>query len=301
MQITACRLCPRRCGADRTRERGFCGGGAGARVARAALHPWEEPCLSGTEGSGAVFFSGCPLRCRFCQNYEISEGNFGRDISVSRLADIFLELQRQGAHNINLVSPTPYVPWILEALDAAKPDLSVPVVYNTGGYESADTLRALDGRANVYLPDLKYKDDALAARYSDAPGYFGFASRAVLEMYRQTGPAVFDGRGLMRRGLLIRHLALPGAYRDSIAILEWIAANLPPEAIRVSLMSQYTPMRRSAGHPELDRRLTTFEYEKVTDAAAKLGLIGYVQRRESADAAFTPPFDLTGVDSTAAF
>jgi putative pyruvate formate lyase activating enzyme len=201
----------------------------------------EEPCLSGTAGSGAVFFSGCPLRCCYCQNRPVSAGNFGRDISVSRLADIFLELQRQGAHNINLGSPTPYVPWIVRAREAAGPALSVPIVYNTSGYENVETLRTLDGWVDVYLPDLKYRDDALAARYSEAAGYFEIASEAIVEMYRQTGPAVFDERGLMRRGLLIRHLVLPGAYRDSIAILEWIAANLPAEAIRVSLMTSIRP------------------------------------------------------------
>lgn len=295
MDIASCALCPRRCGADRTAGRGFCGGGPLPRVARAALHRWEEPCLSGTAGSGTVFFSGCPLRCRFCQNHDISEGNFGRDISVSRLSAIFLELQRQGAHNINLVSPTPYAPWIAEALEGAGNALRIPVVYNSGGYENVETLKMLEGRADIYLPDLKYLDEAAAVRYSSAPGYFDVAARAILEMYRQTGPAVFDARGVLQRGLVIRHLVLPGLYRDSIGILRWIAGNLPVRDIRVSLMSQYTPMHRSALYPEINRRLTTFEYEKVVDAAGELGLQGYTQRRSAARDAYTPPFDLTGV------
>lgn len=295
MQITACRLCPRRCGADRTRARGLCGGGAMVRVARAALHRWEEPCLSGTAGSGTVFFSGCPLRCCFCQNHTVSAGNFGRDISVSRLCRIFLELQDEGAHNINLVSPTPYVPWIIEALDIAGSDLTIPVVYNTGGYERTDTLRAMEGYADIYLPDMKYMDSAMSERYSSAPDYFEIASAAILEMYRQTGPVVMDGKGILQRGLIIRHLVLPGGYRDSLRILEWIADSFPVGDIFVSLMSQYTPMHESAAYPEINRRITTFEYQKVMDRAAELGIKGFTQQRSAAREEYTPPFDLTGV------
>lgn len=295
MRITACRLCPRRCGADRTRVRGYCGGGAAPRIARAALHFWEEPCLSGERGSGTVFFSGCPLRCCYCQNHAISAGNYGQDITPGRLSEIFLALAAQGAHNINLVSPTPHVPWIIEALGMAGGALSIPVVYNTGGYESVETLRALAGMVDVYLPDIKYRSGELSSRYSSAPDYFAHAARAVEEMARQTGPAVFDERGIMTHGVLIRHLAIPGCWRDSVAILRWIAENLPREGIRVSLMRQYTPMHESARFYEINRRLTTYEYQKITDTAAELGLLGYTQLPEAAGAQYVPSFDLTGV------
>ncbi|NLG36960.1 MAG: radical SAM protein [Clostridiales bacterium] len=295
MRITACRLCPRRCGADRTRERGFCGGGPAPRVARAALHFWEEPCLSGERGSGAVFFSGCPLRCCYCQNHAVSAGNFGQDITPERLSEIFLALEAQGAHNVNLVSPTPHVPWIIEALGMTAGALTIPVVYNTGGYESVETLRALAGMVGVYLPDIKYQSGELSGRYSSAPDYFTHTARAVEEMVRQTGPAVFDEQGIMTRGVLIRHLAIPGCWRDSVAILRWIAENLPRDGIRVSLMRQFTPMHESARFPEINRRLTTYEYEKITDTAAELGLLGYVQLPGAAGAQYVPTFDLTGV------
>jgi putative pyruvate formate lyase activating enzyme len=256
---------------------------------------WEEPCISGEKGSGAVFFSGCPLRCCFCQNHELSAGNFGKEISVNRLSEIFLELQEQGAHNINLVSPTQYVPWIIEALDISKPGLKIPVVYNTGGYDDADTLKMLDGYVDIYLPDFKYMDARLSERYSRAPDYFEIASKAVLEMYRQTGRAVLDENGLMRRGLLVRHLVIPSCYRDSLDILQWIYENLPPDDILVSVMSQYTPGFGNIKFKEIERRVTAFEYKRVAQRACALGFKGYVQGKGSANAGYRPPFSLEGV------
>lgn len=294
--IPHCTLCPRACGADRTRGRGLCGGGDTPRLARAALHHWEEPCISGERGSGTVFFSGCPLRCCFCQNGAISEGNFGADITTQRLADIFLQLQSQGAHNINLVTGTHYIPWIVEAVRLARPALTLPIVYNSGGYETVEALRLLAGTVDVYLPDLKYHSPALSARYSAAPDYFERASLAILEMYRQTGPAQLGPDGLLKKGLVVRHMVLPGQWRDSLAILDWLAANLPMEEVLMSLMCQYTPAHHWQDCPELGRRLSTYEYKKVTDHMLSLGILrGYEQERSSAKEEYTPPFALEGV------
>ncbi len=288
-----CQLCPRRCGADRRKSSGFCGGGSLVKVARAAPHFWEEPCISGKSGSGTVFFSGCPLSCCFCQNYEISRGNFGKEISVQRLAEIFQELEGQGVHNINLVSPTHWQPQILQALSLA--GLKLPVVWNSGGYESADTLKALEGHIAVFLPDLKFYSSERSSRYASAPDYFQQASLAILEMFRQTGPCVFDPDGMLQKGVIIRHLALPKGREDSKKLLGWIAGSFPPGAIRISLMSQYTPCIQKEGFPELKRRVSTFEYEDVVNYALSLGLVGYMQERSSAQAEYTPSFDLTGI------
>ncbi len=295
MDIRKCTLCPRKCGADRTAGGGYCKGGASVKVARAALHFWEEPPLSGENGSGTVFFSGCPLRCCFCQNHRISSENYGKEISVRRLSEIFLELQEQKAHNINLVSPTHYVPWIISALELVKNKLVIPVVYNTGGYETVETLRMLDGYIDIYLPDLKYFDSAAAGKYSSAPDYFKAASKAVLEMHRQVGKTVLGEDGMMRRGLLIRHLVLPGGRKDSAEIMEWIASNLPKDEVRLSLMSQYTPCFESARFREINRPVTTFEYRSVVDRAVSLGLSGFMQEKSAARDDFIPAFDLTGV------
>ena len=295
-----CALCPRQCGANREKEPGQCGGGALPKVARAALHHFEEPCLSGGEGgrgSGAVFFSGCPLGCVFCQNRAISAGNFGREISIERLAEIFTELEAAGALNINLVSPTHYAPQIRAALDMARP--GVRVVYNSGGYESAETLAVMKGAVDVYLPDIKYVDGALAGKYSGAPDYFARASEAVLEMARQVGRPVFDAAGMLQRGVMIRHLVLPGHVADSLRVLRWIGEHFAPGDVLLSIMSQYTPV---AGVPEeIGRRLRRREYARVADAAAKLGFDGYVQALSSAGEACIPQFDLTGVDAGLAF
>lgn len=295
--LKQCTFCPRRCGADRTVRPGACGAGENPRVARAALHFWEEPCLSGTRGSGTVFFSGCPLRCCYCQNHAISAGNGGRDVTVERLADIFLELQAQGAHNVNLVSPTHYTPQIAESLRMARAGgLSIPVVYNTGGYDGPGGLALMDGLVDVYLPDIKYACAERAARYSGAADYFAAASAAVLEMARQVGPAEFDDEGMLARGLMIRHLVLPGGTADSIAVLDWIAGNLDRESVVVSLMSQYTPCHRSAEYPEINRRLTTLEYNRVLAHYRRLGFrYGYCQKRSSVGGEYVPPFNGEGV------
>lgn len=297
MQIpTHCTLCPRRCGADRTRAQGVCGGGSRVKLARAALHFWEEPCISGTRGSGAVFFSGCALQCCYCQNYQISAGNFGREITTRRLADIFLSLQEQGAHNINLVTASAYLPWVCEALDLARPALALPIVYNTGGYETAEAVRALRGYVDVWLTDLKYHSAALAAAYSHAPDYFPVAAQALREMHRQAGPPVRDAEGILQSGVIVRHMALPGASADTEAVLHYLAEQLPRGSFLLSLMSQYTPFYKASEHKALRRRISTWEYRKAVNCAVSLGLTeGYMQEKSSAKEEYTPAFDLEGV------
>jgi len=262
-------------------------------VSRAFLHMWEEPCISGTRGSGAVFFSGCNLKCIFCQNHEISHGGRGKEITVGELAGIFLSLKDKGAHNINLVTPTHFIPSILAALDIARRNrgLDIPVVYNTNAYESLDSLKLLEGAVEVYLPDLKYVDSESSREYSGAGDYFKNASKAILEMYRQVGYPVFDKDGIIQKGLIIRHLVLPGHVDDSLRVLEWIAGNLS-QSIYVSLMSQFVPCYKAIGHPVLDRHITRHEYEKVTNKFVKLGLNGYVQERDSASEQYIPDFDI---------
>ena len=287
-----CTLCPRRCGAERTETEGhgFCGMPAGLRVARAALHLLEEPPLSGTRGSGTVFFSGCTLRCCYCQNREISAGDFGRAVTTGRLREIFEELIAQGAHNINLVTPTHFLPWLLPAL---APKLPVPVVYNCGGYESVETLRLLEGKADVYLPDLKYADAALAARLSAAPDYFPAATAAIREMFRQTGPYVMED-GLLKRGVMIRHLVLPGQLDNTRRCIDWVAQTFSPGQVLFSLMSQYTPQPGSEG--PLGRHVTAGEYRSAVDYMKNCGITdGFTQERTAAREEYTPPFDLTGV------
>ncbi len=292
---TPCLLCPRQCQADRdtAQSLGGCGVTAAPRVARAALHFGEEPCISGQNGSGTIFFSGCPLHCRFCQNYEISQTRFGKEISPARLADIFRELEEAGAHNINLVSGTQFVPAIRQAISLYKP--SVPIVYNSGGYERTETLKTLEGLIDVYLPDLKYADNALGSSLSGVPDYADRAGEAILEMARQTGPMQLDEHGLAQRGTMVRHLVLPGHTKNSLAVLDWLADHLPHGCF-VSLMFQYTPLRDIEGFPTLSRRLTRREREKVFQHLLARGLTeGYAQEAESASAVFIPSFDLTGV------
>lgn len=293
--MAVCELCPRRCGADRSVGRGVCGADDTLRVARAALHMWEEPCITGARGSGTVFFSGCPLRCVYCQNYEISRGIAGRAITVRRLADIFLELQSQGAHNINLVTPTHYVPQILAALELARAGgLSLPVVYNSGGYELPETLRSLRGFVDIYMPDFKYASPALAQAYSGAPDYPDVAKAALAEMVAQCGTARFDG-DVMTRGVLVRHLVLPGCTRDSKAILKYLRETYG-DSIYISIMRQFTPTPACRDYPELNRRLSRREYDAVVDYALSLGIEnGFTQEGAAAKESFIPPFDLTGV------
>ena len=290
--MDGCILCPRQCGVDRTERTGYCGSGSLPKVARAAKHHWEEPCISGTEGSGTVFFSGCTLGCVFCQNREISRGGTGREVTVEHLADIFQRLEGQGIHNLNLVTPTHFTPQILQALELANP--TVPVVMNCGGYERVETLRQWEGKVQVYLPDLKYFSPELSAKYSAAPDYFAVASKAIMEMHRQQPQLVWEG-DLLKSGLIIRHLVLPGCMKDSLQILDFLDNHLPKDSFLLSLMSQYTPTENCKQFPEINRRVTTYEYRKVADRAAELGFSGFAQDRRSAKEEYTPPFNLEGV------
>lgn len=295
-----CRLCPRDCGAKRANgEVGVCGQTDRIKAARAALHYWEEPCISGTAGSGAVFFSGCNLHCVYCQNRSISTGKAGKEITVERLSEIFLELQEKGAHNINLVTPGHFAPQIAEALSEAKgKGLSLPVVYNTGSYEYADTLRRLEGLVDIYLPDFKYMDAALGRRYSRAGDYSEIAKAAIAEMVRQTGEAVFEGgeeNGLLKRGTIVRHLVLPGFVEDSKAVIKYLYETYG-DIIYISIMNQFTPMPALADYPELNRKVTEDEYEEVVDYAISLGVeCGFIQEGETAKESFIPAFDGEGV------
>lgn len=296
MDAFSCAACPRRCGALRKPAQpsgGFCGMPAVFVVARAALHQWEEPCISGQHGSGTVFFSGCSLRCVYCQNQQISLGRYGALVTEENLLRMFDRLIEQGAHNLNLVNPTHYAPMLAKALK--KYCSPVPVIYNSGGYERVEMLKALEGLVDIYLPDLKYVDSAVSLRYSGAADYFDYASKAILEMSRQVGKAAFDKNGVMKKGLIVRHLILPRNTAQSIKALTWIRENLPEETL-VSLMCQYTPCGELENFPELQRRLTRREYEKVVDQMLELGLTGgYLQELSSAKEEYIPPFDLTGV------
>ena len=298
--MTKCYVCPHRCGVDRpesikdsTGTLGACHCGWLPIVARAGLHQWEEPCLSGTNGSGTVFFSGCSLHCCFCQNYEISCLNQGQEISISRLREIYQELIDQGAHNINLVTPTHFINSILASL--AQP-LPVPLVYNTSGYETLDNLRRLQGKVQIYLPDLKYSDNRLAVKYSHAPAYFTFATEAIMEMYRQTGPYQLGEDGLMKSGVIIRHLILPGCLDNSKRVIDWVAQTFKPGQVMFSLMHQYIPCGRAPEYPELNRKLTAGEYQEIEDYLFSTSIEdGFVQEEEAASSDFIPPFDGTGV------
>lgn len=294
--MSDCTLCPRNCHVNRLAgEIGFCGQTAGLTAARAALHFWEEPCISGTQGSGTVFLSGCNLRCVFCQNHNIALGKAGQHISSERLTDIFLELQAKGAHNINLVTPTHFAPQIAHALECAKQQgMSLPVVYNTGSYESVDTLQHLDGLIDIYMPDLKYFSSELSSTYSHAPDYFAKATAAIAEMYRQVGQSIFDG-ALMKRGMLVRHLLLPGQVKDSKKILRYLHETYGNH-IYISIMNQYTPLSHVAHIPELNRRVTEEEYRRVILFAERIGIVnGFIQGGEAAGESFIPEFDGEGV------
>ena len=291
-----CTLCPRACGADRTVSHGFCKESSVLRAARASLHMWEEPPLSGKTGSGTVFFSGCNLGCVFCQNHEIAHENKGKAISPERLAEIFLELQKKGAANINLVTAVHFVPHVIRALDIAKTNgLHIPVVYNSSGYEAVDTVKRLNGYIDVYLPDYKYRDSDLARRFSGAYDYPIVAEKAIEEMVSQIGDCVFDENGMMQRGVIVRHLVLPKHTDDSMAVLEYLH-NTYGDRIYISIMSQYTPVRKYEKYPELSRKLTTYEYEKVVKFAQKIGIKnGFLQSGEAAKESFIPSFDGIGI------
>lgn len=288
-----CRLCPRECGTDRLGgNKGYCGAGEKIKIAKAYLHRWEEPCLSGDWGSGTIFFSGCNLRCVFCQNYRISQEHHGREISIDQFVETCLSLQQQGAHNINLVSPTQYLIQIKEGLIATKErGLRIPVVYNSNGYEKTESLKLLEGLIDIYLPDLKYYEDQFALAYSGVADYFSFASRAIPEMYRQVGDPVFDDYGMMKKGLLVRHLILPGLKNDSKRLLKWAARHLPL-TVWYSLMGQYTPVYLAANHPELARTLTAVEYDEVIDYFGEQGMENaFIQELDSAGTQFIPDFE----------
>lgn len=297
--MAVCRDCPRRCGVERpdsfqtAGKMGICSMPFAPVVARAALHFGEEPCISGSRGSGTIFFSGCSLRCVFCQNYRISTENFGQEVSVFRLREIYDELIAQGAHNINLVNPTHFVRAIAQSL---KEPLPVPVIYNCGGYESVDSLRMLEGKVQIYLPDFKYVDNQLAIRYSGTADYFEQAGAAIREMVRQTGPYRLDQDGMLCSGVLIRHLILPGQIQNSKQVIDWISDCFPAGTVLFSLMSQYLPCGRAADFPEINRRLYQQEYDEVEEYLFQKGIEdGFLQELSSADHAYIPNFDLTGV------
>ena len=285
MDYSNCNLCPRTCGIDRSAgERGWCGAPDTALVAKAMLHKWEEPALAGNGGSGAVFFGGCTLGCRYCQNMAISDKPVGEKMDSAQLRRLFEELIRQGAENIDLVTPTHYLPTILPALS---PKLPVPVVYNCGGYERVETLRLLEGKVDIYLPDLKYADSALAKALSGAADYFPVATAAIREMVRQTGPVVWDGEKIAR-GTVIRHLILPGCVDNSLRVLDWIGENFAPGEVLVSLMRQYTPMGTLPA--PFDRKITDEEYDAVLSWMYLNDLEGFTQEADAADTAFIPDF-----------
>ncbi len=295
MEEMTCSLCPRNCRALRTDTRGLgaCRMPAAPVAARAALHHWEEPPISGSRGSGTIFFSGCSLGCVFCQNRKISHQDFGEGITLERLREICGELISQGAHNLNFVNPTHYAHILGELLERCRP--TVPVVFNTGGYDKVDTLRTLEGKVDIYLPDLKYLDGATAGRYSKAPDYPETAQAAIREMVRQTGPCQFDGNGLLLKGTVIRHLILPGQVGQAKAVMDWIAREFPGGTALFSLMSQYTPWGDLKNCPEINRRLRPSEIRAAREYMENLGLAGFTQERTSAREEYTPPFDLTGV------
>ena len=290
-----CSLCPRNCRALRTEREGtgYCRMPEAPVLARAALHHWEEPPISGTLGSGTVFFSGCSLGCVFCQNETISHQNFGKAVTLDRLQAICEELIAQGAHNLNFVNPTHYAHVIAALLEDYRP--AVPVVWNSGGYDKVATLRGLEGKVDVYLPDLKYLDSATAQRYSTADGYPETATAAIREMVRQTGPCRFDENGLLFQGTIIRHLILPGQVNQAKLVMDWVAGAFEPETVLFSLMSQYTPWGDLSAVPELNRRLRPGEMRAAQEYMQNLGLDGFSQERTSAKEEYTPPFDLTGI------
>ncbi len=294
LTINECTACPRSCKAYRGAHEGegFCRAGMLPKIARIAPHYWEEPCISGKNGSGTVFFSGCTLRCVYCQNYEISARGFGKETPPRELAESYQRLEEQGVHNINLVSASHYIDAVLESFSIYKP--RVPVVYNCSGYESVESLRRLKGYVDIYLPDFKYADDEKAVRYSSAPGYRETALSAVKEMVRQTGKTCFDDSGMLQGGVLVRHLVLPMNTKNSIAVLELLAKEFGDE-ILVSLMAQYVPCGQAKRFPEINRKITAREFQKVSNRLFELGLDGFVQERKAADKGYIPDFDLTGV------
>ena len=297
--MNGCTLCPRNCDVIRKTTQdapgslGYCGMPLTPYLARAAVHAWEEPCISGVRGSGTVFFSGCSLKCCYCQNYEISATRLGKPVSLSRLREIYFELIQQGVHNINLVNPTHYLDAVLDSLALPLP---VPVVYNSSGYEKVSSLERLAGKVQIYLPDFKYAQDHLGRAYSSAKDYPNIAAAAIKEMYRQTGDYIMDSEGILQRGVIIRHLVLPGQLDNSRRVIDWVAQHFQPGQVLFSLMFQYTPCGDLSSHPELTRRLTERECNRMEDYLMQSGIVdGFIQSREAASERYIPAFDFTGV------
>lgn len=293
-ELEKCNICPQKCGVNRIKYNGKCGAGKNVKIALASLHYFEEPCISGKNGSGTVFFSNCNLKCVYCQNYKISEKGFGKDISISHLADIFLSQQEKSANNINLVTPTMYVPHIISAIKIAKSKgLSIPIIYNSSGYESVDTIKSLSGYIDVYLPDFKYYFSDIAKRYSNVDNYFEVASSAILEMYKQVGDPVFDENGIIKRGMIIRHMILPNNVENSKMVLKWINDNLSNK-IYISIMAQYFPTYKACEYPEINRKITAEELDLVWDYASSLGFEnGFIQELGEHEEEYVPDFDLS--------
>lgn len=293
-----CTLCPKQCVKNREEGQvGFCQAPGEAKVALATPYFWEEPCICGSRGTGAIFFSCCNMKCIFCQNSTISHGGFGKEVTSTQLARIMLHLQQQGVQSISLISPTPYLYSVSDALYLAREmGLILPVVYNTNAYETVASLKKLEGLIDIYLPDLKYFDDCYSIEFSKTPHYFTTATEAILEMRRQTGPFILDSEGVLQKGLVIRHLVLPGCYKDSMKLLDWIQASIGDGAL-VSLLRQYTPCFEAIHHKQLSRPLTTYEYQKVVDYFFRIGLKnGFMQQKGSATKEYTPIFDGSGID-----
>lgn len=295
--LNKCNLCPRNCNINRNaNELGFCGMGKDLFVARAALHFWEEPIISGNKGSGTVFFSGCNLKCVFCQNYQISTNNFGKKITIQRLTEIFLELQEQGAHNINLVTPTPFVLQIIEALKLAKENgLVIPIVYNSSGYESIETIKLLKGYIDIYLPDFKYFNNKYALKYSKCPNYFEYVSASLEEMIKQVGTPQFNKDGMLIKGVIVRHMILPGLLEDSKKIIHYLVDKYNDD-IFISIMNQYTPTNNLEKYKEINKTVANIEYDELINYAIELGIKnGFMQEGETQKTSFIPEFDTTGV------
>lgn len=290
--MSRCTLCPRECNVDRGTSVGVCGASTKIKIAKVMLHKWEEPPISGTNGSGAIFFSGCPLKCVYCQNKEISHGLKGEELSTRELADIMLGLQNEGAHNINLVTPTHFSSQIIEVLELIKGELKIPIVYNTSGYEKSDKIDKIADYVSVFLTDIKYFSSEISKKYSRAEDYYEHAKSAFKAMLSAQPRCEFDENGIMTRGVILRHLVLPSCRHDSIAILEDIAKSFDISSFKLSLMSQYTPEFCDKAFPELCRRVTSFEYNSVLERAIFLGYDGYIQDKSSASASYTPDFNL---------
>ncbi|MHC1719425.1 MAG: radical SAM protein [Clostridiaceae bacterium] len=295
--LESCSLCPRNCRADRLAGQvGFCKAGKDVRLARVSLHHWEEPCISGSRGSGTVFFSNCNLRCVFCQNHKISQESYGKDVSIERLAEIFMGQQNKGAHNINLVTPTHYVPQIIEAVKLAKKSgLAIPILYNTNSYENVETIKSLEGIVDVYLADLKYFNNSFAKKYSCAENYFLHASKAIGEMFRQTGPAILNREKLVTKGVIVRHLMLPGLLFDTKKLIDYLFEEYG-DSIFISLMNQYTPIHNAAMYPEINRGLNPRHYDSIIDYCIDKGIHNaFIQDQGTASEDYVPDFDLDGV------